>query len=453
MPESLQTVFLLADRPIVNFDPEELKEHPLNREIFGDLLQEEYNALKEDIKERGIQDPLHVVKREGSYIIVSGHQRAKIAKELGIKVPCIIRDDLKDELQIREYLIKDNLLRRHLTTAQKAEIVLALAEIEAERARVRQEATKLVGRGVQKKDIMVAPSEGATNSLSDDEKGRAVELATKKAKNEGLSISKNTVYKAKKILEAAEKDQEIKKEWEKAKAGRTTVERVYNTVKKLERKKEIEKKLEIIKASSNAPLGKVVRCDIKDALQHVQAESVDLVLTDPPYGSDYLHLWDELGKFAEKVLKPGGKLFTYTGKAYLPQVLTHLSNYLEYVWTYAVYLRIQRRYYPLHIFDGWRTIVVFAKPPYKAGKWSCDLLTMGKKSKEWHDWGQAIEEAEEIIEKQTEPGDLVVDPFVGGGTVVIAAYKLGRQYIGLDIDEKAVRTTILRLKEVSNGQD
>lgn len=108
MPESLQTIFLLADRPIVNFDPEELKEHPLNREIFGDLLQDEYNALREDIRERGIQDPLHVVKRNGSYVIVSGHQRAKIAKELGIKVPCIIRDDLKDELQIKEYLIKDN---------------------------------------------------------------------------------------------------------------------------------------------------------------------------------------------------------------------------------------------------------------------------------------------------------------------------------------------------------
>ena len=452
MPESLQTIFLLADRPIVNFDPEELKEHPLNREIFGDLLQEEYNALKEDIKERGIQDPLHVVKREGSYIIVSGHQRAKIAKELGIKVPCIIRDDLKDELQIKEYLIKDNLLRRHLTTAQKAEIVLALAEIEAERAKVRQEATQLVGRGVQKKDVMVSNLRVLTNSLN-DEKGRAVDVAIKKARDKGLNVAPKTVYKAKKILEAAEKDQEIKKEWEKAKAGRTTVERVYNTVKKLERKREIEKKLEIIKASSNTPLGKVVRCDIKDALQHVQEGSVDLVLTDPPYGPDYLHLWDELGKFAEKVLKPGGKLFTYTGKAYLPQVLTHLSNYLEYVWTYAVYHDIQRRYYPLHIFEGWRPIVVFAKPPYKAGGWSCDLLTMGKKSKEWHDWGQPVEESEEIIEKQTEPGDIVVDPFVGGGTVVIAAYKLGRQYIGLDIDEKAVRTTILRLKEVSNGQD
>ena len=68
---------------------------------------------------------------------------------------------------------------------KKAEIVLALAEIEAERARVRQEATQLVGRGVQKKDVMVAPSEGATNSLSDDEKGESIVLATKKARDEG----------------------------------------------------------------------------------------------------------------------------------------------------------------------------------------------------------------------------------------------------------------------------
>jgi len=262
MPESLQTVFLLVDKPIVNFDPEELKEHPLNREIFGDLLQEEYNALKEDIKERGIQDPLHVVKREGSYIIVSGHQRAKIAKELGIKVPCIIRDDLKDELQIKEYLIKDNLLRRHLTTAQKAEIVLALAEIEAERARVRQEATQLVGRGVQKKDVMVVGQEPPTIN---EDKGKSIEIAVKKAKDQGLPISDKTVKKAKKILEAAEKDQDIKKEWEKAKAGRTTVEKVYREVKQKERREALNKP---------EPLEKITK-------------EYDIIYADPPWRYEF----------------------------------------------------------------------------------------------------------------------------------------------------------------------
>jgi len=237
-----QTVFLLVDKPIVNFDPNELKEHPLNREIFGDLSQDEYEALKNDIKERGIQDPLQVAKQNGSYVIVSGHQRARIAKELGIKVPCIIRDDLKDEIQIKEYLIKDNLLRRHLTTAQKAEIVLALAEIEAERANVRQikagEYGKLGGRG---KTLRGQEPTRVSEIIPNEDKGKSIEIAVKKAKDQGLPISDKTVKKAKKILEVAEKDREIKKEWEKAKAGRTTVERVYREVKQKEKREALGK--------------------------------------------------------------------------------------------------------------------------------------------------------------------------------------------------------------------
>jgi len=273
--ETLQAVFLLSGRPIVSLDPNDLREHPLNKEIFGDLPQVEYNALKEDIKERGIQDPLHVVRQDSSYIIISGHQRAKIARELGIQVPCVIRDDLKDELQIKEYLIKDNLLRRHLTTAQKAEVVLKLAEIEEERARRRQEATQLAGKDKNGKPLFKSSVVGQEPPTED--KGRSIELAVKKARDQGLLISDKTVKKAKKILEVAKQDPEIKKEWEKAKAGKTTVERVYNTTKKVVKKKELEKKLEEIKTNSETPQGKVLRCDIKDALQYVEEESVDLI--------------------------------------------------------------------------------------------------------------------------------------------------------------------------------
>ena len=138
MTEKLQSVFLLTDRPIVSLDPDKLREHPLNREIFGDISKEEYNALKKDIEERGIQDPLHVVKLDGVKTIISGHQRAKIARELGIKVPCIIRDDLKEDWQIEEQLIADNLLRRQLTDAQKAKAGLKLEEIEKRKAKMRQ---------------------------------------------------------------------------------------------------------------------------------------------------------------------------------------------------------------------------------------------------------------------------------------------------------------------------
>jgi len=40
------------------------------------------------------------------------------------------------------------------------------------------------------------------------------------------------------------------------------------------------------------------------------------------------------------------------------------------------------------------------------------------------------------IEAFTKPGEIVLDPFVGSGTTVLAAKVLGRRYIGIDIDPK-----------------
>jgi site-specific DNA-methyltransferase (adenine-specific) len=41
----------------------------------------------------------------------------------------------------------------------------------------------------------------------------------------------------------------------------------------------------------------------------------------------------------------------------------------------------------------------------------------------------------------TNEDDIVLDPFVGTGTTVIAAKRLGRRFIGIDIDEKYVKIT------------
>jgi len=45
----------------------------------------------------------------------------------------------------------------------------------------------------------------------------------------------------------------------------------------------------------------------------VERESVELLLTDPPYKGEFLHLWKELGAFAARVLKPEGFLVAYMG--------------------------------------------------------------------------------------------------------------------------------------------
>ena len=60
---------------------------------------------------------------------------------------------------------------------------------------------------------------------------------------------------------------------------------------------------------------------------------------------------------------------------------------------------------------------------------------------------------ERIILMSTDENDIVLDPFVGTGTTVIAAKRLGRRFIGIDIDEKYVNITKNKLsKELSNSK-
>ena len=56
---------------------------------------------------------------------------------------------------------------------------------------------------------------------------------------------------------------------------------------------------------------------------------------------------------------------------------------------------------------------------------------------------------ERIIKVSTDPGDLVFDCFMGSGTTQAIALKLGRKFIGADINLGAIQTTTKRLVSIS----
>jgi DNA modification methylase len=54
---------------------------------------------------------------------------------------------------------------------------------------------------------------------------------------------------------------------------------------------------------------------------------------------------------------------------------------------------------------------------------------------------------ERIIKASSNKGDVVLDPFMGGGTAIAVADKLGRQWIGIDQSVQAVKVTEFRLEK------
>ena len=57
-----------------------------------------------------------------------------------------------------------------------------------------------------------------------------------------------------------------------------------------------------------------------------------------------------------------------------------------------------------------------------------------------------------VISSSTNPGDLVLDCFIGSGTTAAVAQKLGRRWIGCDINKGAIQTTAKRLQSVMHQQ-
>lgn len=55
---------------------------------------------------------------------------------------------------------------------------------------------------------------------------------------------------------------------------------------------------------------------------------------------------------------------------------------------------------------------------------------------------------EKIIELVTDKGDLVIDPFCGSGTTLVAAKLLGRKYVGIDVSNEATKLTLERLENL-----
>lgn len=70
--------------------------------------------------------------------------------------------------------------------------------------------------------------------------------------------------------------------------------------------------------------------------------------------------------------------------------------------------------------------------------WEINQVKNVSKAENPHPCPIPYELAKRIILSTTEPGDLIVDPFAGSGTILKAAIDTGRHFLGFDIDEKYV---------------
>lgn len=190
-------------------------------------------------------------------------------------------------------------------------------------------------------------------------------------------------------------------------------------------------------AQAERPAAHLHRGDFRQCLEALPPESAALVLTDPPWADRALQeVITDLGRLAARVLVPGGSLVTYLGHHSLPTALPALAEHLRFWWLCSVRLHGPAARLPgKWVMPLSRPLVWYVKGGRRDRRWvkdSVDVHTVARKAA--HPWAQHTEVAKYYIEALTEPGELVVDPFAGSGTVPHCAAQLGRRWAAADID-------------------
>jgi len=176
--------------------------------------------------------------------------------------------------------------------------------------------------------------------------------------------------------------------------------------------------------------------DCLDILPTLEAGSVDIVITDPPYDKKSVPLFGQMAHRTHRILVDGGLLITLSGHHSLDIVMEEMTRHLEFYWMGGMpnYLGSVGRYHPRQMMCGWKPCLWFSKGKAIKHEYVFDFFQPKGTEKNHHKWGQPVEWFEYYINKLTKPGATILDPFLGGGATGVACVQTGRNFIGIEID-------------------
>ena len=199
-------------------------------------------------------------------------------------------------------------------------------------------------------------------------------------------------------------------------------------------------------------INKIYCMDAFELLKQMPDQSVDLILTDPPYG---VNLGYDIYVDTEEHWYELMKKFIPEARRVAKMVIMPCCRIKALTWIYQNFppdwLICWYKGSPGHRsfigFNDWEPLLVYGK---NEGVQMHDYLyaqnneRMGNYG---HPCPKPIKWARWIIERATKEGDLVLDCFGGSGTILLAAKQMKRKFIGCDISQKYCGIMEERLKQ------
>jgi DNA modification methylase len=186
----------------------------------------------------------------------------------------------------------------------------------------------------------------------------------------------------------------------------------------------------------------VVQGDCNKLMAGLGFHTIDLVFADPPYGIGKAR-WDATypSGFEAECVRVGKQVAITPGQWAIRECIENLG--VEFVGIIAARNLNGMTFSPIG-FGNW--IPTMIAGAVKRGQDAFEFTVGGEKPD--HPSPKPIEFMLKLIERLTEPGDIVLDPFLGSGTTAVAAKKLRRHFLGFEIDANYCRLAEERLTRI-----
>jgi len=198
--------------------------------------------------------------------------------------------------------------------------------------------------------------------------------------------------------------------------------------------------------------------DCLDILPTLEPGSVDAVVTDPPHGIGFKYNThdDDPGKYEDFIHPRVKACQSLNAKNYwFWQSMKRASDWhLWFPVGYHIYAACRSlvQFRPVPIQPAWDPIIwwgIIEKEPDMKRR-DFEVLYVTPWGPDWprdgHPCARPIKQVLSVLDKATNPTDIVLDPFMGSGTTGVACVRTGRRFIGIEIDPGYFQIAVDRIK-------
>lgn len=228
-------------------------------------------------------------------------------------------------------------------------------------------------------------------------------------------------------------------------------------------------------------MGKLINGGCMEYMRTLEDESIDLIVTDPPYPTTSRGHAGNSGGMLQKEINKRGKVFEHNNidcTEYAPEFYRVLkdgshcyvmTNHINLIKMLNVFTDCGFHFIKSLIWNKGNKImgqyymsqfeyILFFRKGYGKKINNCgtaDILSVPNKKtkdangKNIHDTEKPVELMKILIENSTQKGDIVLDPFAGVGATALACIESERDYIGIELDENYYN--IAKERVLNNG--